>query len=263
MLSLGFRISLFVLMMISYITFLIALVERFGVLPSSDVSTSKSNQLSSIPSSSPEKSYIPPILQEPLDILPYQNVLSPSSSAEGIEICAADEDCYTYYPGITSKRPSSLGNLEPAMTRSTGYVIRSVSHWAWGVLRRGVRPRGTRRMQRRNSLRSVKAKWRKWFWSNRLYSLRLETYNIEYLVLSLLVKVIFRVLLLSFSWVLIFCSTWSSGIVRGKTSNNPLYCYIVFVHASWVIVLLRSSMKWYPSVCSPSDLHLFWLLIRI
>jgi len=176
--SLGFRASLFVLMTVGYITFLIALVERFGVLSSSEISTSKSSQLGSIPSSSPETPYTASVIQETLDSFPYQNVLSPSSSTDSIEICATDEDCYTYYPGIVPRR-SSLGNLEPAVTRSTGYVIRSVSHWAWRVLKGNVRPRGTRGFQRRGGLRAIEAREAKWKCDSGLI-----TANIHYQVLA-------------------------------------------------------------------------------
>lgn len=154
--SLGLRISLFILMTIGYILFLIALVERFVVVPSSESApTFKYNQPGSIPSSPPTKPYPPFIeteLQEPFGILPQKPIFSSSSSAEGIEICATDGECYTYYPGIVPRRPT-LGNIEPAMTRSTQHVVRSVSSWACDVLRRGFRPRGLRREQKREQKR--------------------------------------------------------------------------------------------------------------
>lgn len=163
--SFGLRISLFVLMAVGYFLFLIALAERFVLSPSSEsLPASKPSQPSSAysyPTMVSYPSFAREEVEEAFNDLSYKDVISSSAFSEGIEICANDADCYTYYPGITTKW-SMVGNLESTLTRRTLYIIRSVSLWAWDVLSRTPRPQGSIKSQRRKHFGIMHAKWTGW-----------------------------------------------------------------------------------------------------
>jgi len=166
--SFAVRVVLFVALMVTYVTFLLSVVEYFEIIPQqSRASIPSTKVLGSAVRASLSSISIPTLPRNTKPVYSptaISNLYLPSESAskllrknrlpetigsvdiyaDPVQICTNMDGCYTFHPsGISPQR--SVSSPEPAMTRS-GTLVREVIGWVWGIFTKGVKPRSYKQL---------------------------------------------------------------------------------------------------------------------
>jgi len=162
------RVLLFVVLVVTYVTFLLSAVEYFEVIPQhSRASIPSTKALGSAVRASLSSLTLPTIPRNTRPVYsptaisnPYLPSLSASKflrknrlpdpmetfgvRADPVQICTDMDGCYTFHsPRISPQQ--SIFSSEPAITRS-GTLVREVIGWVWGIVTKGVKSRSYKQL---------------------------------------------------------------------------------------------------------------------